>query len=134
MPPGPARPAGIGHRAEGSQPVGAGRGSVLRTPVEPGEHASLSGHMARPAKPVPRAGTGEAVVIVRGPGAYILRRQNATKAEHHRVVPGSSGSRVSCPLVRSHAVSSGGKPVQRSSAGRCAMSLWKSTEAARSGA
>ena len=56
---------------------------------EIGEHGALIGHMARANnqwhESVP--GGGEAMVIVRGPEAYVSPTWYATKAEHHRVVP-----------------------------------------------
>ncbi|WP_328371175.1 FMN-binding negative transcriptional regulator [Streptomyces sp. NBC_00445] len=52
-----------------------------------GEHGALIGHMARGNDQWKRPVRGEAMVIVRGPEAYITPSWYATKAEHHRVVP-----------------------------------------------
>jgi transcriptional regulator len=52
-----------------------------------GEHGALIGHMARSNDQLERPVRGEAMVIVRGPEAYITPSWYATKAEHHRVVP-----------------------------------------------
>jgi transcriptional regulator len=52
-----------------------------------GEHGALLGHVAR-TNPQWRAdAAGEALVIVRGPDAYVSPSWYATKAEHGRVVP-----------------------------------------------
>ena len=52
-----------------------------------GEHGALHGHLARNdpqwREPVP----GEALVLVRGPDAYVSPSWYASKAEHGRVVP-----------------------------------------------
>jgi transcriptional regulator len=52
-----------------------------------GEHGALLGHVARnnPHWSVPA--TGESLVIVRGPDAYVTPSWYAAKAEHGRVVP-----------------------------------------------
>ncbi|KOG63134.1 transcriptional regulator [Streptomyces antibioticus] len=52
-----------------------------------GEHGALIGHMARANDQWRRPVRGEAMVIVRGPEAYITPTWYATKREHHRVVP-----------------------------------------------
>ncbi|MEV6833989.1 FMN-binding negative transcriptional regulator [Streptomyces sp. NPDC051133] len=52
-----------------------------------GEHGSLTGHMARANDQWREPVQGEAMVIVRGPEAYITPSWYATKREHHRVVP-----------------------------------------------
>ncbi|WP_328442169.1 FMN-binding negative transcriptional regulator [Streptomyces sp. NBC_00444] len=52
-----------------------------------GEHGALIGHMARGNDQWKRPVRGQAMVIVRGPEAYITPSWYATKAEHHRVVP-----------------------------------------------
>ncbi|UFR06768.1 FMN-binding negative transcriptional regulator [Streptomyces sp. Go40/10] len=52
-----------------------------------GAHGSLIGHMARGNDQWREPVQGEAMVIVRGPEAYITPSWYATKAEHHRVVP-----------------------------------------------
>lgn len=55
--------------------------------ADAGEHGTLVGHMAR-ANPQWRAAIrAEALVIVRGPDAYVSPSWYATKNEHHRVVP-----------------------------------------------
>ncbi|MFF5536004.1 FMN-binding negative transcriptional regulator [Streptomyces cinerochromogenes] len=54
---------------------------------EAGEHGALIGHMARGNNQWREPVQGEAMVIVRGPEAYITPSWYATKAEHHRVVP-----------------------------------------------
>lgn len=51
-----------------------------------GEHGALLGHLAR-ANDHWRRARGEALVIVRGPDAYVTPRWYASKAEHGRVVP-----------------------------------------------
>ncbi|MFK4149320.1 FMN-binding negative transcriptional regulator [Streptomyces sp. NPDC004065] len=52
-----------------------------------GEHGSLLGHVARANDQWKQPVRGEAMVIVRGPEAYITPTWYATKREHHRVVP-----------------------------------------------
>ncbi|MFG2356328.1 FMN-binding negative transcriptional regulator [Streptomyces sp. NPDC048521] len=52
-----------------------------------GEHGALIGHMARGNDQWREPVRGEAMVIVRGPEAYISPTWYATKTEHHRVVP-----------------------------------------------
>lgn len=52
-----------------------------------GEHGALIGHMARGNDQWKEPVRGEAMVIVRGPEAYITPTWYATKQEHHRVVP-----------------------------------------------
>jgi transcriptional regulator len=55
--------------------------------LEAGEHGRLMGHIARNNRQWTTAVTGEALVIVRGPEAYISPAWYATKLEHGRVVP-----------------------------------------------
>lgn len=52
-----------------------------------GEHGALLGHLARPNSQWREPVHGEALVIVRGPDAYITPSWYATKREHGRVVP-----------------------------------------------
>lgn len=52
-----------------------------------GEHGALLGHVARPNEQWQVPPVGEALVIVRGPDAYVSPGWYATKAEHGRVVP-----------------------------------------------
>ena len=52
-----------------------------------GEHGALLGHLARNNDQWRRPVLGEAMVIVRGPDAYVSPSWYATKAEHGRVVP-----------------------------------------------
>ena len=52
-----------------------------------GEHGSLVGHVARNNQHWRAAALGEALVIVRGPDAYITPSWYAAKREHGRVVP-----------------------------------------------
>jgi transcriptional regulator len=52
-----------------------------------GEHGALLGHVARNNDQWSRPATGEALVIVHGPDAYISPGFYASKAEHGRVVP-----------------------------------------------
>nr|WP_225954589.1 FMN-binding negative transcriptional regulator [Kibdelosporangium phytohabitans] len=52
-----------------------------------GENGALIGHMARGNDQWKQPVTGEALVIVRGPDAYVTPNWYATKQEHHRVVP-----------------------------------------------
>ncbi|MGI5438686.1 FMN-binding negative transcriptional regulator [Streptomyces shenzhenensis] len=52
-----------------------------------GEHGALIGHMARANDHWSRPVQGEAMVIVRGPEAYVTPTWYPTKAEHHRAVP-----------------------------------------------
>jgi transcriptional regulator len=52
-----------------------------------GEHGALHGHLARSNSQWKLPAQGEALVIVRGPDAYITPNWYASKAEHHRVVP-----------------------------------------------
>lgn len=51
------------------------------------EHGRLMGHLARPNRQWKLAPIGEALVIVRGPDAYISPAWYVTKQEHGRVVP-----------------------------------------------
>lgn len=52
-----------------------------------GEHGALLGHVARNNPHWRTEPAGEALVIVRGPDAYVSPSWYATKAEHGRVVP-----------------------------------------------
>jgi transcriptional regulator len=52
-----------------------------------GEHGALIGHMARGNHQWRAPVQGEAMVIVRGPEAYVTPSWYPTKLEHHRVVP-----------------------------------------------
>jgi transcriptional regulator len=52
-----------------------------------GEHGALLGHAARNNDQWSRPVTGEAMVIVHGPDAYVTPTWYASKAEHGRVVP-----------------------------------------------
>jgi transcriptional regulator len=52
-----------------------------------GEHGALLGHVARNNPHWREPATGESLVIVRGPDAYVTPSWYATKAEHGRVVP-----------------------------------------------
>jgi transcriptional regulator len=52
-----------------------------------GEHGALLGHVARPNDQWRAEPVGEALVIVRGPDAYVSPAWYAAKAEHGRVVP-----------------------------------------------
>jgi len=52
-----------------------------------GEHGALLGHLARNNDQWQQQVVGEALVIVRGPDAYISPSWYASKAEHGRVVP-----------------------------------------------
>jgi transcriptional regulator len=52
-----------------------------------GEHGRLMGHVARNNRHWTTPATGEALVIVRGPEAYVSPAWYATKAVHGRVVP-----------------------------------------------
>lgn len=52
-----------------------------------GEHGALLGHVARNNAHWQVTPTGESMVILRGPDAYVTPRWYATKAEHGRVVP-----------------------------------------------
>jgi transcriptional regulator len=54
---------------------------------EIGEHGALLGHVARNNEQWSRPALGEALVIVRGPDAYITPNWYASKAEHGRTVP-----------------------------------------------
>jgi transcriptional regulator len=54
---------------------------------EAGAHGRLMGHVARNNRQWKVAPIGEAMVIVRGPDAYISPAWYATKREHGRVVP-----------------------------------------------
>jgi len=54
---------------------------------EAGEHGALHGHVARNNTQWKLPAVGEALVIVRGPDAYISPSWYASKAEHGRVVP-----------------------------------------------
>ncbi len=52
-----------------------------------GEHGALLGHVARTNDHWRHAPIGEALVILRGPDAYVTPNWYASKAEHGRVVP-----------------------------------------------
>ena len=52
-----------------------------------GKHGALLGHLARNNDQWRHAVLGEALVLVRGPGAYVSPSWYAAKAEHGRVVP-----------------------------------------------
>ncbi|GAA1807640.1 FMN-binding negative transcriptional regulator [Planosporangium flavigriseum] len=52
-----------------------------------GEHGALLGHLARNNEQWRQPVLGEAMVIVRGPDAYVTPSWYASKAEHGRVVP-----------------------------------------------
>ncbi|QIY61405.1 FMN-binding negative transcriptional regulator [Streptomyces sp. RPA4-2] len=52
-----------------------------------GEHGSLIGHMARNNDQWKLPTVGQAMVIVRGPDAYVTPTWYPSKAEHHRQVP-----------------------------------------------
>jgi transcriptional regulator len=52
-----------------------------------GEHGALLGHVARNNDHWRHASVGEALVILRGPDAYVSPGWYASKAEHGRVVP-----------------------------------------------
>ena len=52
-----------------------------------GEHGALLGHVARNNDQWRREVVGEALVIVRGPDAYVSPGYYASKREHGRVVP-----------------------------------------------
>jgi len=52
-----------------------------------GEHGALHGHLARNNPQWKLPATGDSLVIVRGPDAYITPSWYASKAEHGRVVP-----------------------------------------------
>ena len=52
-----------------------------------GEHGSLLGHLARNNDQWRQGALGEALVIVRGPDAYVSPTFYPSKAEHGRVVP-----------------------------------------------
>ena len=54
---------------------------------EAGDHGRLLGHLARNNRQWKLAPIGEALVIVRGPDAYVSPAWYATKREHGRVVP-----------------------------------------------
>jgi len=54
---------------------------------EAGEHGRLMGHVARNNRQWKVAPIGEAMVIIRGPDAYISPAWYPTKREHGRVVP-----------------------------------------------
>ncbi len=54
---------------------------------EAGEHGALVGHVARNNEHWREPALGEALVIVRGPDAYVTPSWYATKREHGRVVP-----------------------------------------------
>ncbi len=55
--------------------------------TEAGEHGRLMGHVARNNRQWQEPALGEALVIVRGPDAYISPAWYETKREHGRVVP-----------------------------------------------
>ncbi len=52
-----------------------------------GEHGTLLGHLARNNDQWRQQVVGKALVIVRGPDAYVSPSWYASKAEHSRVVP-----------------------------------------------
>ena len=52
-----------------------------------GEHGALLGHLARNNPQWSEPATGESLVIIQGPDAYITPSWYASKAEHGRVVP-----------------------------------------------
>ena len=54
---------------------------------EPGSHGALHGHLARNNPQWELPASGESLVIVRGPDAYITPGWYASKAGHGRVVP-----------------------------------------------
>ena len=54
---------------------------------EAGSHGRLLGHVARNNRQWKTPATGDALVIVRGPEAYVSPAWYATKREHGRVVP-----------------------------------------------
>ncbi|MFJ2396750.1 FMN-binding negative transcriptional regulator [Streptomyces sp. NPDC087843] len=54
---------------------------------EAGAHGSLIGHMARNNEQWKLPPTGRAMVIVRGPDAYVTPTWYPSKVEHHRQVP-----------------------------------------------
>jgi transcriptional regulator len=58
-----------------------------RSAPDAGEHGRLMGHVARNNRQWRVPAVGEALVIVRGPDAYISPAWYATKREHGRVVP-----------------------------------------------
>ena len=58
-----------------------------RSTAGAGEHGRLLGHVARNNRQWKEPAIGEAMVIVRGPDAYISPAWYATKREHGRVVP-----------------------------------------------
>lgn len=64
-------------------------GTFLPLLFEPGvgEHGALQGHVARKNHHWREEQVGEAMVIVRGPDAYISPGWYASKAEHGKVVP-----------------------------------------------
>ena len=55
--------------------------------AEAGERGALLGHVARNNPHWRESATGESLVIVRGPDAYVTPSWYAAKAEHGRVVP-----------------------------------------------
>jgi transcriptional regulator len=65
------------------------RATLLPFVYDPGTDArgSLLGHLARNNDQWRLPPTGEAMVILRGPDAYVTPSWYASKAEHHRVVP-----------------------------------------------
>jgi transcriptional regulator len=52
-----------------------------------GEHGALIGHMARVNDHWRQPAQGEALIIIRGPDAYVTPNWYPSKAEHHRAVP-----------------------------------------------
>jgi transcriptional regulator len=54
---------------------------------EPGQHGALLGHLARNNEHWRLPPVGEAMVILRGPDAYVTPSWYRSKAEHGRVVP-----------------------------------------------
>jgi len=81
------------HRARAADLITATEDGLVATmlPVlhEPavGEHGALLGHVARNNDQWRKPALGEALVIVRGPDAYVSPAWYATKAEPGRVVP-----------------------------------------------
>jgi transcriptional regulator len=59
----------------------------IHVPGAGGEHGALHGHLARSNPQWKLPAQGDALVIVRGPDAYITPNWYASKAEHGRVVP-----------------------------------------------
>ncbi|MET8139278.1 FMN-binding negative transcriptional regulator [Sphaerisporangium sp. NPDC005288] len=92
--PGPAAVAELLGRAGASDLITMTPGGMVATLVpfvfdpSAGEHGALLGHLARNNEQWRHAGGGtEALVIVRGPDAYVSPSWYAAKREHGRVVP-----------------------------------------------